>query len=116
MNEAKDAGRRGRPASPIWVKRMREAAGIPRKRLARMCGCSETLILIAEAGRAVHPLFATRIARELGATAKQAEALMAPPARARWRAGVKLGDDNQKWEKGTFHVAKRKARPRAPGR
>ena len=101
MAEAK-----GKKVSAMWVKRKRTKAGITRQELARRCGCTQTLVWIAEQGRPIHPLFATKIARELGASERQAEALMTPPARSRWKAGKRICGDEAKWASGRFSVAK----------
>ena len=47
------------------LKARREALGLSVTQLARLCGCSESLIYYAENGRVIHPKFADRIAEKL---------------------------------------------------
>ena len=64
------------------LKARREALGLSVTQLARLCGCSESLIYYAENGRVIHPKFADRIAEKLKLSTAERDALVAPKHRS----------------------------------
>lgn len=64
------------------LKARREALGLSVTQLARLCGCSESLIYYAENGRVIHPKFADRIAEKLKLSTEERDALVAPKHRS----------------------------------
>ena len=66
-----------------WVTEKRLARSVSTKWLARVCGCTETLIGYAERGMPVHPVFADRIAKALGATVDERNMIVLPKHRRR---------------------------------
>ena len=59
-----------------WVRDRREALRLAVEDLAAMCDCSAALIRYAEAGWPVHPAFADRIARALGASNRERDEIV----------------------------------------